>query len=469
MHSFRKPFCILASALIGLTTLLYSQTTRQDSFTVPVSNYKLPNGLRVVLSQDSTAPTVVVAVYYRIGFRVEPKDRTGFAHLFEHMMFQGSQNLGKMEFIRLVQQNGGVLNGSTRFDFTNYFELLPANKLETALWAESDRMKGLAITDNNLKNQQGVVGNEVKVNVINQPYGGFPWLWIPQYANANWYNAHNFYGDLKDIEAAKLDEVQSFFKTYYAPDNAALVVVGDFEPEAAKAMIAKYFGPIASSQIPLSPDLTEPRQEKEKTAVRKDALANRPALAFSYHMPPRNSPEYYAMGLLDQMLIKGDDSLLYEELVKKRGFTGTISGGINVDLGDMFDYYGPMLWTTYLIHDPTVKADQILASVDGVIDSLQSQPVPQKLLDRNLIKIRSDMYDSMTQFGGFGRANLLACFALFDDDPAKINTLEANFRSVTPELLQRTAREYLRKTNRTVLILDPGAAKSVTASTGRPR
>jgi predicted Zn-dependent peptidase len=135
----------------------------------------------------------------------------------------------------------------------------------------------------------------------------------------------------------------------------------------------------------------------------------------------------------------------------------------------MFDYYGPMLWTTYLIHDPTVKADQILASVDGVIDSLQSQPVPQKVLDRNLIKMRSSLYDSMTQFGGFGRANLLACFALFDDDPAKINTLEANFRSVTPDLLQSTAREYLRRTNRTVLILEPGAAKSAVPSTGSAR
>ncbi|MBV9300844.1 MAG: insulinase family protein [Acidobacteriaceae bacterium] len=440
------------------------QASKQETFTVPVAYYKLPNGLRVVLSRDTTAPTVVIAVYYRIGFRIEPKDRTGFAHLFEHMMFQGSRNLGKMEFIKLVEQNGGVLNGSTRFDFTNYFELLPANKLETALWAESDRMKGLAITEDNLKNQQGVVGNEVKVNVINQPYGGFPWLWIPQYANTNWYNSHNFYGELKDIEAAKLDEVQSFFKTYYAPNNAALVIVGDFEAEAAKSMIEKYFGPIPASKVPSPPDLTEPRQEKEKAAVREDPLANRPALAFAYHVPPRNSPEYYAMGLLDQMLVQGDDSLLYEELVKKRGYTGEVSGGINVDLGDMFDYDGPMLWTAYLIHDASVKPDQILESVDNVIDSLQSQPVSQKLLDRSVIKMRSHLYDSMTQFGGFGRANLLACFALFDDDPSKINALEANFRSVTPELAQRTAREYLRKTNRTVLILKPGAVRSGPAS-----
>lgn len=464
-----KSIYALLATLACFTASLCGQTAKQDSFTVPVIYYKLPNGLRVVLSRDSTAPTVVVAIYYRIGFRIEPKARTGFAHLFEHMMFQGSQNLGKMEFIKLVQQNGGVLNGSTRFDFTNYFELLPANKLVTALWAESDRMKGLAITQDNLKNQQGVVSNEVKVNVINQPYGGFPWLWIPQYADRNWYNSHNFYGDLKDIEAAKLEEVQLFFKTYYAPNNAALAVVGDFDPDAAKAMIAKYFELIPSSKVPPSPDLTEPRQEKEQIVTRKDPLANRPALAFAYHMPPRNTPEYYAMGLLDQMLIKGDDSLLYEELVKKRGYTGAISGGINVDLGDMFDYYGPMLWTTYLIHDPGVKADQILTSVDGVIDTLQSQPVSQTLLDRNVIKMRSYLYDSMTQFGGFGRANLLASFALFDDDPAKINTLEANFRSVTPEVLQRTAKEYLRKTNRTVLIWEAGAAKPAVAAAGGGR
>lgn len=163
--------------------------TAPSGFQVPVEYLKLSNGLKVVLSRDTTAPIAVVAVYYNIGFRLEPRDRTGFAHLFEHMMFHGSQNLGKMEFIKLVQSNGGILNGSTRFDFTNYFEVVPAHALETALWAEANRMKGLAITGDNLKNQQEVVKNEVKVNVLNQPYGGFPWLDLPQYANANWYNA----------------------------------------------------------------------------------------------------------------------------------------------------------------------------------------------------------------------------------------------------------------------------------------
>ena len=220
---------------------------------VPVTYYKLNNGLKVVLSPDKTAPTIAVGVYYNIGFRNEPRNRTGFAHLFEHMMFQGSENLGKMEFIQLVQKNGGVLNGSTRFDFTNYYEVMPAHKLETALWAEADRMKGLKITQENLTNQQGVVKNEVKVNVLNQPYGGFPWLDMPQYANKNWYNAHNFYGDLADLDSAKLEDVDQFFKTFYAPNNAVLVVSGDFEIPQAKQWIDKYFSKIPASKLPPKP------------------------------------------------------------------------------------------------------------------------------------------------------------------------------------------------------------------------
>lgn len=435
------------------------------SFNVPVEYYKLPNGLRVVLSPDHSAPTVAVGVYYRIGFRVEPRDRTGFAHLFEHMMFQGSQNMGKMEMIKLVQQNGGVLNGSTRFDFTNYYEVMPANKLETILWAESDRMRGLAINEDNLKNQQGVVGNEVKVNVLNRPYGGFPWLDMPQYANTNWYNAHNFYGDLKDIEAATLPDVQQFFKQYYAPNNAALAIVGDFEPAAAKKMIEQYFASIPAVKRAAEPDLTEPRQEKERTATKVDALAKRPALAVAYHMPARNTPEYYAMGLIDQMLLQGDDSLLHEELVKKRGYTGEVDGGINL-LGNMFNYNGPMLWMADLYHDSNVQPDQIVSAMESVIAPLRSKPVDKATLDRALVKLRSSFYDSLGQFNGFGRADLLASFALFDDNPARINNLEAEFHKVTPELIQKTAAEYLRPENRTVLVVETKAAEAADTKGG---
>jgi len=426
-------------------------------FKVPVEYYKLPNGLRVVLSPDHTAPTICVGVYYHIGFRIEPKDRTGFAHLFEHMMFQGSQNLGKMEFVKLVQQNGGILNGSTRFDFTNYFEVLPANKLETALWAEADRMGGLAVTDANLTNQQGVVGSEVKQNVLNRPLGGFPWLDMPQVANVNWYNAHNFYGDIADIEAAKLIEVQEFFKTYYAPNNAALAIVGDFDPAEAKRFAEKYFGPLKASQLPAQPDLAEPRQEKEKRETKTDPLTKRPAIAVAYHVPERNTPEYYAMILLDEILIEGDDSLLHQELVQKRGITGSVEGGINL-LGNPYDYQGPMLFIANLMYDPATKPDSIVEAMDGVIEPLRTKAVDRKTLDRALVKARSDLYDTFGQQGGFGLVDILASFALFDDNPARVNTLAGELEKVTPELLQKTAAEYLRPTNRTVLVVEPKAA-----------
>src|ERR1043165_7312196 len=278
--------------------------TKSSGIQVPVTYYKLPNGLKVVLSAEHSAPLVTVAVYYNIGFRIEPKDRTGFAHLFEHLMFQGSKNLGKMEFIKLVEGNGGVLNGSTRFDFTNYFAVVPAHKTETILWAEADRMRGLNITDENLKNQQGVVGNEVKVNVLNQPYGSFPWIDLPMAAFQNWYNSHNFYGDLHDIEAATLDDAKSFESKYYQPQNAVLVVVGDFNENAAKGWFKKYFANIPSKKTDPLPDLTEPRQEAERSVTRTDALTTKPALAVGYQMPKRNTLEYFAMGLLDQILVQ---------------------------------------------------------------------------------------------------------------------------------------------------------------------
>ena len=461
-------FILAFAACCALSLCRAAAAAPAGEFKVPVEYYKLANGLRVVLSPDHTAPTVCVAVYYRIGFRVEPRDRTGFAHLFEHMMFQGSKNLGKMEFVRLVQSNGGLLNGSTRFDFTNYFEVLPSNKLETALWAEADRMGGLDVSEANLVNQKGVVTNEVKVNVINQPYGGFPWLDMPQYANTNWYNAHNFYGDLNDIEAATLADVQSFHATYYAPNNAALAIVGDFDSAQAKQWVEEYFGPIGPSQLPPQPNLTEPVQKKEKWAMKQDPLIKRPALAFAYHMPARNTPEYYAMGLLDRILVQGNDSLLYQELVQKRGFTSEVDGGINY-LGNMYDYNGPMLWMANLTYDPSTTPQAIMQAVDSVIDPLLAAPIDQKTLDRARVKLRSDLYDNIGQVGGFGLADMLASFALFDDNPARINSLDAEFQKVTPALIEKTAQEYLRRGNRTILIDQPASAPAASAPANNPK
>lgn len=445
---------VLTAVCLSMTFTVSAQRGKTTGIKVPVTYYKLPNGLKVVLSPEHSAPLVTVATYYNIGFRIEPRDRTGFAHLFEHLMFQGSKNLGKLEFIKLVESNGGVLNGSTRFDFTNYFAVVPAHKTETLLWAEADRMRGLDITQENLTNQQGVVGNEVKVNVLNQPYGAFPWIDLPMAAFTNWYNAHNFYGELKDIEAATLADAKTFATKYYQPQNAVLVVTGDFDEGSAKGWIEKYFAGIPSQKVDPLPDLTEPRQEKEKTVSRVDKLAKKPAVGFGYQMPQRGTPEYFAMGLLEQILIRGEDSMMHQELVKNKNYTSGVRGGINGYLGNMFNYNGPMLFMVDMIHDEKFTPQEVLAAADTIIAQVQDKPVEQAVIDRAIVKLRSGLYDTMTQFGGFGRADLLASFALFDDKPENINQIEANFRKVTPALIQKTAREYLRKTNRTVVILN---------------
>ena len=424
---------------------------------IPVDYYKLDNGLKVVLSRDSTSPTVTVGVYYHIGFRIEPRGRTGFAHLFEHLMFQGSANLGKMEFVRLVEGNGGVLNGSTRFDFTNYYQIVPAHTLETVLWAEADRMKGLAITQANLANQQGVVKNEVRDNVQNQPYGGFPWLSLPQVANENWYNAHNFYGDMADLDAATLEDARRFFDTYYAPNNAVVVVAGDFAPDATRAWIAKFFGPIPGRPQPSRPDLSEPVQAAEKRDSYTDRLAPRPALALAWQVPERGTPEHYAFGLLDQILLQGEDSALWQRLVQQRGYSNSVGGGINL-LGNQFTYDGPMLWMVYLVHDAEASADAIIADVDGEIERLRTQGPTDEELTRALTKIRAALYDLAGSSTRFGLLDLLASFALFDDDPTLINRIEAQFRSVPRAQIAEVARKYLTAEKRTVQVVVPGRA-----------
>ena len=436
-----------------------------SAINIPVDYYKLDNGLKVVLTRDATAPTVTVGVYYHIGFRIEPRGRTGFAHLFEHLMFQGSGNLGKMEFIRLVEGNGGVLNGSTRFDYTNYYQIVPAHVLETVLWAEADRMKALAITQANLENQQGVVKNEVRDATMNAPYGGFPWLTMPQVANENWYNAHNFYGDLADLDAATLEDAKSFFDTYYAPNNAVLVVAGDFDPAAARAAIERYFGAIPARAQPARPDLAEPEQQAEKRNSYVDRLAPRPALALAWQVPPRNTPEHYAFSLLDTILLQGEDSRLWQKLVQERGYSSAVGGGTNL-LGNEFTYDGPMLWMLYLVHDPGAKAEAIIADVDAEIARIQAEPPAQEELDRALTKLRATLYDLAGSSTRFGLVDLLACFALFDDDPARINRLEADFRAVRPQQIRDVARSYLTPARRTVQQVEPGRAAGAASAPG---
>ena len=456
----------LALASVASGTAVAQPAARPSGLKIETQYYKLPNGLKVVLSRDPSVPTATVAVYYGIGFRIEPRNRTGFAHLFEHLMFQGSANAPKGQFDKIIYDNGGINNGSTRFDFTNYYEVVPSNALESVLWVEGDRMARLDVTAEALKNQQGVVTNEVKVNVINQPYGGWPWLDMPQLANVNWYNAHNFYGDLTELEAATLDDVKNFYESYYRPNNAVLVVAGDIDYAQTKAMVERYFGPIPKG-LPLKlPSIAEPRQVKEKFQAKEDRLAPKPAYSIAWHMPPRGTPQWYAMGLIDQLVAQGQDSRLYDKMVRETGIASGIQAGINVGLGNMYNYNGPMLWTVGFIHDPAKSREEITAAVDSVIEDIRTKPVSSAELERARTKIRSGLYNLADPSTRFGLVDLLAVGAMWEDDPKWVNGLEAGFNKVTPALIQSTAREYLRPTNRSVLLIQPVPAAAATPATG---
>ena len=431
------------------------------AYSIPVEYHKLENGLKVVLSPDHTAPTASVAVYYNIGFRVEPRDRTGFAHLFEHLMFQGSDNLGKLEFVKLVQSNGGVLNGSTRFDFTNYFEIVPAHTLETVLWAESDRMRSLAITPENLKNQQEVVKNEVRVNVLNRPYGGFPWLDMPQYANTNWYNAHNFYGDLTELDAATIDDAKSFFKTYYAPNNAVLIVAGDTTAAEVKRLAEKHFGSIPRQPQPPPADLSEPPQTAPKSFTRTDKLARTPAIAVAWHLPPRMTKDFFALSVLDPLLNSDDSARMYRKLVREDRLAMASQGGFNF-LGPNWDMKGPMLYTMRVDYFNDKTAEQVIAAIESVLDEVRKNGITAAELAQAKTTMRSAFLDDM-EAGGmplFGRANLLGVFALFDDDPGRINTILGELDKVTLDDVKAAAAKWLVPTNRTSIDSRPAAKPS---------
>ena len=427
------------------------------AYTVPVHYRVLDNGLKVVVSPDDTAPIATVAVYYKVGLRTEPKGLTGFSHLFEHMMFQSSENLAKGEFDKLIQGNGGILQGQTKYDVTLYYEVVPTHMIEPVLWAEADRMGRLTVNQENLDNQRDVVKNEVRLKIENQPYSEFISVEITGNAYENWQNSHNSWGEMADLDAATVEAAEAFYETYYAPNNAVVVVVGDIDPQTVFTMVEKHFGDFPARAQPNAPDLSEPRQEAEKRSTFHDPLAPQPALAFAYHIPERGTPEHYAMGVIDLILLRGQDSMLHQRLVREKGYAGFVGGGINMQ-GNMFDYDGPMIWTGYTIFDAARDPEDLLAEIDDVVEGLRTTLVDQETLDRALLKFRSGFYDTLGSGFGTGRANLLAAFALFDDDPSKINQIEERMNDVTPELIREVAREYLRPDNRTIVLLEPGAA-----------
>jgi zinc protease len=425
---------------------------------ISIEHKTLANGLRVVVAPDSTAPVVTVGVYYKIGFRLEPQGRSGFAHLFEHMMFQGSENAPKMQHIKLVNSSGGVLNGSTMYDVTNYFEAVPSNALERMLWLEADRMRALKVDDENLRNQRDVVKEEVRVNVMNQPYGGFPWLDMPPVAFRNWANAHNFYGDFADLDAASLADVQTFFRTYYVPNNAVLLILGDVNLADGFVLAEKYFGNIPAGSSPQFADPAEPPQTEERRGDVVEKYGTLPAMAVGYVMPQRRTRDWFVMALLDQALHGGRAGRIYRELVLEKQIAVEADGGVD----DIFGYDGPSQMTTRIFHKPEISSEHTLAAFNEIIRATQEKGITDSELEQLKIKWRSDYFATLEGGRGghmpkYGLMHLLACFTLFDGEPQLVNTILDGFLAVTKEQVQDAARKYLQPQNRAIVFRKPVA------------
>jgi predicted Zn-dependent peptidase len=425
---------------------------------IPVEHRVLANGLHVVLTPDSTAPVVTIGVYYKIGFRLEPQGRSGFAHLFEHMMFQGSENAAKMQHIKLINSSGGVLNGSTMYDVTNYYEAVPSNALERVLWLEADRMRALRVDDENLRNQRDVVKEEVRVNVMNQPYGGFPWLDMPPVAFRNWANAHNFYGDFADLDAASLADVQSFFRTYYVPNNAVLLILGDLNPSEGFALAEKHFANIPAGPAPKFANSAEPQQTEERRGEVVEKFGTLPAIAIAYVLPPRRTSDWCAMALLDQALHGGRAGRVYRHLVLEKQIAVEADGGID----DIFGYNGPSQMTTRILHKPEISSEAALEAFDSVIQEVLEKGIAADELAQIKVKWRSDYFATLEGGRGgympkYGLMHLLACFTLFDGQPHLVNTVLDGFLAVTAEQVQNVARTYLKPENRALVFRKPTA------------
>ncbi|HXI89825.1 MAG TPA: pitrilysin family protein [Blastocatellia bacterium] len=435
---------LLAFALVSLLVLTAS-AQQSRKIKVDFKEIKLKNGLRVLLVEDHNAPVVSVAITYDVGSRNERQGRTGFAHLFEHMMFTGSQNVGKNEYSLLIDTNGGANNATTNEDRTLYFATVPSNQLDMILFLEADRMSNLDVTQDNLDTQRNAVQEERRRGLDNQPYGKTGEK-FQEVMYDNFAYKHSVIGSMEDLNAASLQDVKDFFRVYYAPNNAALALVGDFKPDVALARIKKYFEAIPSQSAPPPVDTAEPEQAAERRFTVQDPLARLPQIIIGYKGIAGNTPDSYAMQVLSQALVTGQSSRLYQKLVKEKelvtgvfGFPNTMRGG-----GDY------QITATVA---PGKKLEDVEAAINDEIVRIQREPIA----DWELTKAKNSSRRSSIQAlqNSLGTATRLAQFAVFYNDPNLINTQFDKIAAVTKDDVQRVANKYLKATNRTVGITVP--------------
>ncbi len=411
-----------------------------------IEEYSLVNGLRVVLNRDEAVPVVAVAVYYNVGSRNEPEGRTGFAHLFEHMMFQGSENVKKAEHFQYIMKAGGTMNGTTSSERTNYFETLPANQLPLALWLESDRMRSLAVTEENLENQREAVKEEKRLRYDNQPYGQIFDL-INEMIYRNFANSHSTIGSMEHLDAATVADVQEFFRIYYAPNNAVLVISGSFEPETAKQLVETYFGDIPVQAAPPALDVSEPVEVANTYREWEDQLAPFPAFLIGWKIPKRRSPEFNALYLAGKLLYDGDSSRLYQRLVKGEESVIQLFGFTDERRGPSSIFVGAIPKPE---KDLSRIRDIIMTEIKDVATTGPTAEEMQKLhnqLINDEVRLRQS---------SMSRAQQIAEYTLYDDDPTLINTELDELLSITPEQIRTTVQNFLDTENRALLDVVPG-------------
>ena len=416
---------------------------------VEFTDQKLANGLRVIIGVDRNAPVFGIDVTYNVGSRNERPSRTGFAHLFEHMMFEGSENVGKGEHFILVLNNGGDMNGTTNEDRTTYFESLPKNQLDLALFLEADRMRALAVNQSNLDNQRNAVKEERRVGEDNQPYG-HAFEEVDNLAYDNFGYKHSTIGSMQDLDAASLQDVKDFFRIYYAPNNAVLALVGDLDPAETLEKVKKYFGDIPSQPAPPPVDMTEPEHYGERSETIMDRLARSPLVIMAYHIPAGNTPDNYALRVLANVLGQGDSSRLYQHLVKDKQLAMRVTARADARRGPSLFYVNAFL-------RPGVKPEDVKNAILDDVAAVQKDGITAQELEKARTQILRGQIQSRQS--DLGEAIRLSNDTVYFGDPNLINTALDKFDAVTADQIKAAAEKYLVADER-VVVTDLPAAKS---------
>jgi zinc protease len=452
MARWIRPFAPAACAMLAGGITLVAAAQPRVTFT----DTKLKNGLRVIISEDHTAPVYSIAVTYNVGSRDERKGRTGFAHLFEHMMFKGSEQVGPGEHFTLVFNNGGNMNGTTNKDRTLYFETLPSNQLDLGIFLEADRMWSLEITKENLDNQRNAVQEERRLGLDNQPYGKSFEL-IDELAYENFAYEHSVIGSMADLSAATVQDVSAFFKTYYAPNNAVLTIVGDVKTAEVLEKVRKYFERIPSQPAPAPVDMTEPPQTAERRQSVDDPLARLPRVDIVWHTPAALAPDDDGLTVLAAVLSSGRSSRFYEGIVRQQ----QLSSGVSASAADT---RGPGLFQVGATALPGKNVAELEKGIYAEIEKVKTQPIA----DWEIEKARNNWKRSSVSALGSSlqRAISLGRYALFWNDPNLINTYPDRIAKVTAADVQRVAKQYLVATNRTVVTTMPKTASGAAGERG---